>query len=305
MNETGKGRSEYLPYILIGAGVLVLLANIGWFSVGGLLSGLFSVLQLWPVALIAVGADMLTQGKHRAVVIAVALVVGAALFLTNGVTNLFGGGTPKVEQVAVPLQGASSARVRLSSGVGDVFIAAAPGSQEAVSGEVQLAARERLRQSTQFRNGVLDVEIASRTNGLGTISFGGRGGEWDLRLSDRVPVELEFDGGVGESRLDLRGLNLTEVEIDAGVGNVELTLPAAGAYRVDIDAGVGQLVVRVPAGASVRLAVSTGLGGVSTTGGFERSGNDVYLSPGYDARVPTAEVSIDGGVGAIRFEVVQ
>ncbi len=304
MNETGKRRSEYLPYILIGAGVLVLLANVGWFSLGGLVSALASVLQLWPVALIAIGVDMLTHGKHRALVLAVALVVAAALFLTNGVSELFGGGGAQVEQIAVPLEGAASARVTLSSGVGDVFITAAPGSGDAVAGTIQAASRERLRQSSQLRGGVLEVEIAARTVNFGPFGFGGRGGEWDLRLSDRVPLELEFDGGVGESRLDLRGLELLELDIDAGVGNVELTLPAGGAYEVDVDAGVGELVVRVPVGASVRFSVSTGLGGVSTTGGFERSDN-VYLSPGYDARGPTAEVAIDGGVGAIRLDVVR
>lgn len=306
MNEASKRRNEYLPYILIAAGILVLLANIGWFSFGGLINALVSVAQLWPVALIAIGADMLTQGKHRAIVVAVALIVGAALFVTNGVTDLFGrGGSSGTESVSMPLAGAQSSRIDLSSGVGRVAISVAPGSSEGVAGTVQPAAGERLTQSSQVRNGVFEAEIVSRTVNVGPFGFSGRGGAWELRLSDRVPVRLDFDGGVGESNLDLRGLDLTGLDIDAGVGAVEVTLPASGSYEASIDAGVGEVVVRVPADASVRFTVSTGLGGVSTSGGFERSGNNVYFSPGFASGRPTANVVINGGVGAVTLTTVR
>lgn len=312
MNEAENKRNEFLPWILIAAGVLVLLANVGWFTFGGLVSTLVAVAQLWPVALIALGVDMLTSGKYRAIVLAAALVVGAALLLSNGVGDLFGGrDTPagesatQGESITMPLAGAQRASVRLTAGVASVDVGVAPGSPDGVSGSVRPARGETLTQSHRVRGGVLEAEIVTRTVTPGVFNVGNRGGEWDLLLSDRVPLSLDFDGGVGDADLDLRGLSLTGLDVDAGVGAIDVTLPAGGAYEATIDAGVGEVIVRVPDGASVRFSVSTGLGGVSTSGGFERSGNQVYLSPDHSSSQPTANVMISGGVGSIELVTVR
>jgi hypothetical protein len=50
------------PYLLIVGGVLLLAANLGWLSVGWI----GRLLSLWPVALIAVGVDLLTSGATAA-----------------------------------------------------------------------------------------------------------------------------------------------------------------------------------------------------------------------------------------------
>lgn len=312
MNETGnRRRNEYLPYVLIAAGLLVLLANVGWFSFGGLISTVVAIAQLWPVVLIALGVDMLLGGKHRAIVVAVALVIGAALLLSEGVRGVFGGasGTSSgghLESVSVPLRDAQSTHIELDSGVGRVVLGVARGSQMALEGTVQPARGERFSQTVQMRGSVLEIDIDSRTSGPSAITgLGGRGGEWRLDVSDRVPVTIDYDGGVGESILDLRGLDLTGLDLDAGVGAVQVTLPESGNYEASIDAGVGEVTVRVPDGASVRFSVSTGLGGVSVAVGFERPGNNVYFSPGYSTSGPSANVSISGGVGAISLETIR
>lgn len=309
MSEAGKRRNEFLPWILIAAGVLVLLANVGWFTFGGLVGTLVAIAQLWPVALIALGVDMLTAGKYRAIVLAVALVVAAALLLSDGLGALVGGtssqSTTQSETVAMPLAGAERASVRLAAGVTTINVGVAPGSPDGVAGRVRPARGETLTQSHQVRGGVLEAEIVTRSVTPGVFNVGNRGGDWDLRISDRVPVSLNFDGGVGKAVIDLGGLSLTGLDVDAGVGAIDITLPASGAYEATIDAGVGEVIVRVPAGASVRFSVSTGLGGVSTSGGFERVDNRVFLSPGHSSGQPTANVVISGGVGAIQLVTVR
>lgn len=47
------------PNLPIGAGILLLAFNFGWFSFGAL----WSLLNLWPVVLIAVGNDVITSGR--------------------------------------------------------------------------------------------------------------------------------------------------------------------------------------------------------------------------------------------------
>lgn len=296
-------RSNYLPYVLIVVGVLILVGNLGP-GFGSVFRTLGSVLNLWPIALIAVGVDLMTSGKYRAIVIAVA-VMAALVFLFAGPRlggTMAGLGDP--QDVRIALDGATSAEVSLDLGVANLELRSSPAAGAAVSGVVTPSRNERFEQDSSRNGSTLEVELRSRS-ARGPFNFGFfggvGGGTWDLDLAQSVPVGLEIDTGVGESNLDLRNVRLTRFDLDAGVGSVDVTLPG-GIYQASIDGGVGSITVRLPQGVAARIDVDTGLGGVSADDSFQRQG-DVYTTAGF---VGTGvRLSISAGVGQVRIETVR
>jgi len=298
--SSGGSRRNVLPYVLIGVGVLVLLGNLGLFRFGALIDALINVLNLWPVVLIALGVDMVTRGKYRALVAAAAVIVGVVMLMTGGG---FGGSTDaRSNDIAIPLAGASRADVRLQVGVATLDLKTADGRGDVLWGTIETGRGESLNSTSRVSGDTVIVSIASERGSTMGISRGDR--NWDLTLADDVPTTLDVNSGVGRSNLDLRDVELLGLKVDAGVGDVSVALPDEGTYTGSVNAGVGSVSILVPEDAAVRLTVRAGLGRVNVRGGFTQDG-DVYTSPGYRPGEPAATLRVEGGVGELTIETVR
>lgn len=283
------------PYLLIGAGVLLLASNLGWLGVG-LLGRLLS---LWPVLLIAVGADLLTGGRYRRPLIAVAAIV-AVVWAFTGV-----GGTGERVDVAHALDGARAGEVVLRLGVGDVTVDAAAPTGGLASGTIDTGRGETISQRLTRSGDVARLEIASQASGITSVGPNDVR-RWSLSLSRAVPLDLRVHAGVGRNTLDLRAATLSGLNYAAGVGETTVNLPERGGYAASFELGVGATTVRVPEAVEARVTVRSGLGRVSVTGTFSREG-DVYTTPGYAAAAPgdRIDLTVQGGVGAVTVQRVR
>lgn len=291
----GTSPSPLLPLLLIVVGVLLLLGRVGWFD----WSLLLGAANLWPLLLIAVGADILTRGRYRLAIVVATVVVGALLIRTP-LWWPGAGGPAQVHEVSYELAGAGVVELDVDHGVGVLTLGALPGgSPLAVGGEVATRAGERLIESFDVTGDTARFSLQSRSVGP---SFGMQRGDrrWALDLTREVPVRLELDTGVGESTLRLREVELQAFDLDAGVGRVSVILPDRGGYVGRIDAGVGEVIVQIPRSVEARFVVSTGLGGASVDGVWVRDGN-VHTTPGYDAapEADRVEFRVQGGVGQV------
>jgi hypothetical protein len=283
-----------LPLVLIVLGAFLLVFNAGLLGFGRLLD----LLQLWPLALIAVGIDLLFKGRYRLAVVLATLIIGT-LFYTN--TLAIPGMQPaQTQAISQPLEGAARAEVHLSPSVGELRIGALSGSENLIEGTVRTARGERVVESFQASGGAAVFELKSEGRMGGSFNIGREHG-WDLRLNPNVPLALDIDTGVGRSELDLADLQITNLSIDTGVGETLVTLPRTGRYEASLSAGVGATTVRVPGGMAARVQVSSGLGAVTVRGGLERDG-EIYLSPGYASAEHRVDLRVSGGVGAITIE---
>lgn len=294
--KRGNRSGGWWPVALIVVGVLILAGNLG-LGLGPLWRFLGNALQLWPVALVAIGLDMLTRGRYRLLVasVAVGLVVVVAAYGGFGRTA----GPPVTVEQAVA--GARSARVTLGVGASAVTLGAAPNATAAIWGTVRPTRNEHVEQKAAKRGDVLDFSLRSRTTGwpFFNVFGGGSGGSWNLTLNEDLPTDLVIDGGVGSLTLDLERADLTGLDLDAGVGMITITLPRAGGFTGTVDGGVGGTTILVPADLAVVIEVDTGVGAVNVEAGFEKSGN-TYRSPA--ARTAGADVArlrVDVGVGSL------
>lgn len=300
INEPRHYRGGFVwPIILIGAGVVFLLNNLGrldW-SVWN------TLLSLWPVLLIAVGLDILVGRRFPlgSALLGLLLIVVLVLAVQGVLPQQIAAGgltVERTEAVSEDLKGNTSATVYISFGAGALNVAAlAEGSPLLIQGSLDLSRDESLNRSYNGTNGVANLTLESRGSfNLGPVWSAGNK-KWSLNLNRDLPLDLRINSGAGESNLDLTGLNLTRFELDGGVGQVTLKLPARGKYSVRIDGGVGQVTLMVPQGLAARVQVDGGLGGVSATG-FNRQG-DNYTLGDYATAEHRADVQVSGGVGQV------
>jgi hypothetical protein len=288
------------PVVLIGAGVVFLLNNLGllgW-DVWG------TLLRLWPVLLIAGGLDILIGRRFPvgslllAGVLAIVLVLAVQGVLPTAVNASASANVDRTETVSQAVDGAERATVDIRFGSGALNITAlAADSGQLIEGTADLSRGENLRQDYRKNGnaGYFTLE-SSGSWSSGPDFLLGPEKSWDLSLNRDLPLELEVNAGAGQSTLDLVNLNLRRLQIDGGVGQVTVKLPATGTYNVRIDGGVGQVIVIVPQGLAARARVDGGLGGVSAQGDFKRQG-DVYVAGDFAAAENRATIEVDGGVG--------
>ncbi len=286
------------PVILVGAGIVLLLNNLGMLP----WSVWETLFRLWPVLLIAVGLDILLGWRSAwgslFVALALLVVLAAALWLGVPQWNRVVGPLT-TETINQPLDGAKSAEVQIAFGAGALSVKALNESAGLVEGQVMLSPNERLARSFRKSGDVAYFDLKSEgTSRVGTNFDWNEQKLWSLALNRDVPLKLTIRTGVGASTLDLTQLNITELDINGGVGQVTLKLPQRGQINASIEGGVGQVLVTVPRGMAVRIRTEGGLGGVSVSGNFQRSGN-TYTSPGFATATARAEVKVQGGIGQV------
>jgi hypothetical protein len=325
-------RSLFAPVVLIAAGVLFLLDNLG--VVAGL--DWATAFRFWPLLLMFLGLNVLvTQirpplGSVLSLIVALAAVGVFGYLLLSGSPDAalqrFGLPAPREAQAETftqKLMGAESAEITLDLSNYPTEITAGA-ADDLISGAIWTRTSLRLELDHSEDGQRVEVVAGERSGGfsLDPLNWGNEGRAWSFALSPAVPIDLIIDGGNSSVTAELDDLALTGLEIDAGNGGVEATLPEgdydvrldggngtitlalAGAeeQHVNVEGGNGTIRLVVPEGMPVRVEYDEGNGSVNVDGRFERvSGDDeegVYETAGYDGGIV---MEIDSGNGTVNI----
>ncbi len=300
MEGSTRRRGLVWPILLMGAGVIFLLNNLGIVS-WNVWSGLW---QLWPVLLIAVGLDILigrrsVLGSLLVVLVTVGLLVVLALNLGPQVQL-----QSQLHTVAVSqgLEGARDADIDIEPGAANLHLSEAAESSGLVQGSVALAGAERAVTRFWRTGDTAHFQLhAQDSQYAGGLNLGQNEKSWDLQLNPDVPLRLQVNSGVGNATLDLSHLNVSRLAMDGSVGSTTVMLPRRGQISVTLDGGVGQVRMILPPGVAARMQVNGGLGGIDVNGRFQHRGNE-YTSPDYDTAENRADIQINAGVGRVSLE---
>jgi hypothetical protein len=262
--------SVFWAVLLILAGVLLLLGNLGLFDRWEI--NVWDL--LWPAVLIALGAWM---------------IVG--YFIRPA--------PPPAETAALPLDGAAQARLEIEHGAGMLTVGGGAAADELCAGTFGGGLNRRLRRS----GSTLDVKLSVPAN-RGWItpwSWTAGGLDWDVRLNETIPLELEIETGASRSQIDLTSLLVRELKLETGASDTDVTLPAhAGMTRVKIESGVARVIVRVPGGVAATIHTESGLASVDIDRTrFIQTGDHRYESPDYTTATNKADIRIETGVGSV------
>ena len=212
-------------------------------------------------------------------------------------------GELQTESRSVGLENADSVRANLRIALGKLNVGGGADSLMEADFAYNVAAwQPEVTYEVVGDTGELSVEQQGLREGIPTRDVRN---EWDLRLSDDVPVDLSVQMGGGVGNLDLDSLDLTGLNLDVGAGVSRVDL--ARAWDRDLSAvirgGAGQVTVLLPSQVGVRVDAGTRLGRINADG--LRREDRAFVNDAYGDSDVTLEVEVKGGAGQINLDVVQ
>ncbi len=290
-----RTRSFFWPILLIGAGVVLLLANMNVIP----LPSLAFLFRLWPVILIVAGLDILIGRRVPwvsgliALVAVAGLVVLAILAPTLGWAN---NPQARTGQFSEPVGAAESARVTLDLSQAPTKIHSLGDSSNLIDADlVYMGEIVFNAQGTQEKTVSLRQASGFDFNWDNPFSLSPEV-RWDIGLTPDIPLALEVDGASGEAEIDLSDLELAGLVLDMGSGQISLTLPEGGAHFVTrIVGGSGQVEIDVPAGADVELEIDGGSGAITINAPDTAVRVEVQDSGSGEVRVPAGLRQVSSG----------
>lgn len=300
-----RSKSLVFPIVLIVAGVLLLLNNLGivpW-------SVWLSLARLWPVVLILLGIDLLVGRRHPwagagITTLMLAIVLGVTVW-----TSFHGGGpsaasgTLQERTVTVPVGGASNGDVSIDVGAGRLDVGALPvNSPNLVVATAEVGPGVSLMPRTRLENGTQTATIDLR-GGSRDWSFlrgnAGNGLTMNVGLNPRVPEVLRFTLGAGQSTVDLTSVPVHALSVTNGAGQVEIHFPAAaGTTTADFQSGAGKLTLIIPPGVGATIHNASGLVNLRVSDRFQ-SMSDGYRTADYDSAANRVDITLHVGVGQV------
>lgn len=290
----GLSWSEAWPMFVILGGVAAFVSTAvrGRFGIGGLWA------FTWPIAWTAIGVVLLlsTTGNLSEGPLEVITTWWPWLAIALGVWFLVGAlvphGSRLVEGLALPLEGATEASVRIRFGAGDLTTRAAAAGR-LVDGEFVGGVTHRLS-----RSGRVELE-QDTSHGWPWLD---RRSSWTVGLTGEVPLDLRVDAGASRNVLDLRDLRVRSLELHTGASETRIVLPsAAGATSVRVEAGAASLVIEVPDGVAARIRTRVVLGSVQIDESRFPPVGGGYESGDYATAANRADIDVQGGVGSLRI----
>jgi hypothetical protein len=226
------------------------------------------------------------------------LAAVSAVLLLSGCNNTIFASDKKDDEIIVKKDKAKELEVVLNFGAGKMDVGG--GADEWVSGNAIYEPEEMKPEVSYDLDGkVGKVEIAQPNH----FKIGKMKNEWNLKITEDVPVDLVVNAGASDTDLDLKGIELSNLEVKAGVG--EITVDLGGDWKESFDArissGVGKMTVILPKDTGVSIHSDKGIGSAS----FEdliSKGNGVYVNEAYEDAKVQIDLDADIGVGEVTFK---
>jgi hypothetical protein len=193
------------------------------------------------------------------------------------------------ETVAVPLDGATEAEVRLGFGGGELAIGAAePGMLLSGTCDGGVVVRRPAPDRV-----ALEPHMPTAIRGWRPL-------RWDLGITAAIPVDLVLETGANRTTVDLSSLRIRKLDLRTGASETNVRLPAAGRTAVHVECGFASVTLEVPATMAARVRGHLALGAtVVATERFPRTA-DGWAAAGFETASDRVDIQITGGFGTVR-----
>jgi hypothetical protein len=297
-----RRRGMFWPLILIGIGLVALLANYGFVQPVSVVA----FLALWPVLLVLLGVDIAFARRWPLPTLGaeVAIIAGALLLAATQPASLslasfsFTGssdcsnpssavsaGRGSLESLRLTVNG-GAATYRLTGGASGAVEASADGT------ELCLSDRTAPRGSATVTAG--DIRVSQSG-----AHFGGNA-DVAIKVANDLPLSLQVNAGAGEFLVDLHDVKVTDARLSIGASNTTIVLPHPTAdVTVRIDGGASNITVEIPADVEARVVVTGGLISSSSANPRATKSGNVIETAGYATAKDRVTVNITGGASQI------
>jgi hypothetical protein len=228
-----------------------------------------------------------------------------------------------------PLEGATTAKVDISAGDGNLTIDQLPaGRQELAGGMLQYFEKQGLPTRTLVSsNGQAALTLKGDPAGRPWFRFpwtACKGAyEWQIHLNPTVTSDITAHSNGGNVKLNLAGMEVTRLTADTGGGNMDVVLPdkaanvgvivrtgagnvtveigngITGSSSINANSGAGNVTVCIPKDVAARIHTTTGMGKVIIDPRFNQTDKNTYQSPDYEDAVNKVEITTSSGAGNV------
>ncbi|HET7012167.1 MAG TPA: DUF5668 domain-containing protein [Anaerolineales bacterium] len=255
--------------VLILAGALLFLNNMGWLDV-----------DVWKVLL-------------------------PSIVILAGLMTLWGATRPKPprtqQAVQVPMDGARRANVRVRFGAGRLSVEGGADAGQALVGTFRGGVEQAHRLSGESLG--MDFSVPSDFF-LQFVSpwtwWGGERLEWNMRVTETIPVSMDVESGASEVRMDLSRLQLDKLRLAAGASSIEMVMPASAVHtEARIESGAASLMLDIPEGVAARIEVEGGLADVRVNPSRFPKVGSIHQSPDYETAAHRLDLHIEAGAASV------
>ena len=237
-------------------------------------------------------------------VIILALLLGAVSgCASQGSTS---GGNVLTHNLSEPLNGATTAKVDISVGDGNLTINRLTGGEQLLAGGTLQYLEDQGQPSRTLVSSLDQATLTLKASGTGQpwfrLPWAACNGatEWQIHLNPSVSYEITAHSNGGNVKLDLAGMAVTRVSADTGGGNMDVVLPDNAAnLSVNAKTGAGNVVVRVPSGIAAKIHGTSGMGKVIVDSRFSKMDENTYQSPDYDGAANKVDIMVNSGAGDV------
>jgi len=296
-----QGRGWVWGVISLGLGTIFLLANFEYLQ----WSSLNLLLKLWPLLLVALGLDLIFQGRSPAttifgILLAVAIVVGVAWFALSSSPSAHLGNTPLMQS----LEGATSANIRISDPVGRLEISSGASGGLLMEGTADILGNQTLSQDYDVKNKHGSLNLSTSGKSVGPWVTGFDEPLWLIEVTDEVPLTLNTETAAGSMSVDLTGLDIDEFTATVAVGSLEVTLNSEDEMQGKLSNPVGKITINIPQGALVEITFETAISAQNVPDGFVKIGKTVY-SPNATANNSRINLIVEQPIGFVTLAEVK
>ncbi|TAN34510.1 hypothetical protein EPN29_03870 [bacterium] len=293
-------RSFWWPAVLILIGIFALVVNSGLIPA----ERLERLIDLWPLLLIVIGAELIARRALRgaagelAAVLIVLVAAGGAMAYVALAPNAGGGShTLDASDRAGDLEHAS-----LEVDVGAATIT--------VSGSAGLGG-DLYRAHIEYSGGKPDITLDRTTGDLRISQSSTRFGIFQshrfvlgLQLDSSLPWKITSNTGAATGTLQLAGVQVASIELNTGASREDITLgPPSGIVPITINGGALTVHLHRPSGTPTSVSVSGGAVSLDADGRQQRGiGTQNWQSAGYDGATDGYRVEIDGGACTVTID---
>ncbi len=264
---------------------------------------------LWPLLLVAIGANLILSRQRAWLGSAAALAVVTGSLAAAWVLAVVDPPTShslsiNTESISVKSDGAESARLELTVAAGDLSLTGGAPAGLLLSGgshgSVAEVTDQRVSVRTSDGRRTVDVRLNSEWNfGFPPPRTTSRG-SWVLRHAEGIPTDIRIETGASDLDLDLRELNVQSLNVDGGAADIDVVLPAnAGRTTTEFSIGAAELDITVPAGVAARIDFDGGISSLDIDESRFPKQGDRYVSPDFESAANRVTIKIEAGVSDI------
>jgi len=204
----------------------------------------------------------------------------------------------KSETQTVDMGSASTSRVQLEFPTRELKVEG--GASSLMDASFRYNVDDWQPQVNYSENGEQAELVVSHQSGADrTVVKSGLINEWEIQLSENVPMDLVILTTAGNSQLELGGLDLSSLTTETGTGATNVNLDGAWQHDVNVTirGSAVELTVNLPAEMGVQVGMETGLAKVTANGLIEN--NNGYINQAFGTAPYTLTLKLETAMGSI------